>query len=265
MNNRLSKLFSKKNKAVLNIYCTAGYPYLDSTKEVLLALQNAGADMVEIGIPYSDPIADGPVIQQSNMQALQNGMSISTLFQQLQNLRNDINIPIVLMSYLNPILQFGIEKFCQQAEKVEVDGVIIPDLPMHEFKTLYGQYISRHNLTFTFLITPQTADERIKQIDELSTGFIYAVSSSATTGFHKSTVNKVDYFKRLQTMRLTNPVLVGFGISDKKSFDEACEFTSGAIIGSAYIRALQSASNIEQVTKNFINKIVTVNDITKTG
>ncbi len=256
--NRIDKLFTEKNKNILNVYCTAGYPQLNSTVEVMGALQQSGADIIELGIPYSDPIADGPVIQQSNMQALENGMNIHLLFQQLENLRATIQTPLILMGYMNPVLQFGIEKFCEAAALVGVDGIILPDLPMYEFETQYQQYFKKHDLKFIFLITPETSAERIKQIDELSTGFVYAVSSSATTGSSQNTTDakaQEAYFIKLQQMNLNNPVLVGFGIKDKNSFDAACKYTNGAIIGSAYIKALQNATDISHTTKDFINSI----------
>lgn len=262
VNNRIEKLFTEKNKNILNVYCTAGYPQLSSTIEVISALQNNGADIIEIGIPYSDPIADGPVIQQSNMQALENGMTIKMLFDQLHNLRKSPSsggvgeaIPIILMGYMNPVLQFGIEKFCEAAAAAGVDGIILPDLPMYEFETQYQQYFKKHNLKFIFLVTPETGEERIRQIDSLSSGFIYAVSSSSTTGHTKAIEEQDDYFKKLKDMNLTNPVLVGFGIKDKKTFDAACKFTNGAIIGSAYINALKDTADISHTTKDFINSI----------
>lgn len=261
VNNRLDKLFSENKTGVLNMYCTAGYPQLNSTVEVITVLQNSGADIVEIGIPYSDPIADGPVIQQSNMQALANGMSISKLFEQLKDIRKTIELPIILMGYMNPVLQFGFEKFCKNAAEVGVDGIILPDLPMYEFETMYQQYFNMNGLRFIFLITPETSEERIRKIDKLSGGFIYAVSSSATTGNPqkgvdtKTTEHQQAYFKKFRDMKLANPVLVGFGIKDKQSFDAACADTNGAIIGSAYINALKNTTDIAAVTKDFINSI----------
>ncbi len=259
--NKLDKLFSKKKNNILNIYCTAGFPHLNSTMEVITALQENGADIIELGIPYSDPIADGPVIQQSNMQALENGMTINLLFEQLKDARKTISIPIILMGYMNPVLQYGFEKFCAAAAAVGVDGIILPDLPMHEFETEYQQYFKKHGLRFIFLVTPETDPERVLKIDSLSSGFLYAVSSSSTTGNIQGLANEKAhkdqsaYFKKLQDMNLSNPVLVGFGIKDKHSFEAACEFTSGAIIGSAYINALKNAMDISQSTKDFINTI----------
>ena len=254
--NRIDKLFASKKKNVLNMYCTAGYPHADSTMEVLLALQQNGADLAEIGMPYSDPLADGPVIQNSSMIALKNGMSISLLFEQLQGLRPFVELPVILMGYMNPILQFGIEKFCASAEAVGVDGVILPDLPMYEFETIYQQLFEKHQLKFIFLITPETSEERIRKIDGLSSGFLYAVSSSSTTGNNKAISDQSAYFKKVQDMQLNNPVLVGFGIKDKSTFQSACAYTNGAIIGSAYIKALENTNNIALTTKEFLNSII---------
>ena len=237
------------------MYCTAGFPMLNSTVQVIDALQTNGADIIEIGIPYSDPIADGPVIQQSNMQALENGMSMPVLFEQLKSFKKNVHIPIILMGYMNPVLQYGIEKFCADAEAVGVAGIILPDLPMYEFETQYQDLFIKHNLKFIFLVTPETGEERIRQIDKLSTGFIYAVSSSSTTGSDKVIGNQDDYFKKLQDMKLANPILVGFGIKDKATFDAACKYTNGAIIGSAYIDALKDTKDISLTTKEFINTV----------
>jgi tryptophan synthase alpha chain len=261
MNNRLTRLFSEKKTGLLNMYCTAGYPQLNSTIEVITALQNCGADIVEIGIPYSDPIADGPVIQQSNMLALKNGMSIPLLFEQLKSIRDNIELPIILMGYMNPVLQFGFDKFCEAAAGVGVDGIILPDLPIYEFETEYQQYFVKNNLKFIFLVTPETNEERIRKIDSLASGFIYAVSSSSTTGDaqnpadEKAIETQQAYFKKLSDMHLTNPILVGFGIKDKQTFDAACAYTNGAIIGSAYINALKNTTGIASATKDFINRI----------
>ncbi len=254
--NRIDNLFHKKKQRILNIYCTAGYPSLGSTAEVLTALQNNGADLIEIGMPYSDPLADGPVIQQSNMVALDNGMSIPVLFDQLKNMRDSIHVPIILMGYMNPVMQFGIEKFCAAAAAAGVDGIILPDLPMYEFETTYQQLFEQHNLKFIFLVTPETSEERIKKIDGLSTGFIYAVSSSSTTGNNKAIEDQEQYFKKLQSMQLANPLLVGFGIKDKLTFLAACKYSRGAIIGSAYIKALEKNNDVPSVTKEFLNSIL---------
>ena len=254
--NRLDKLFAEKKNNVLNIYCTAGYPHLNATTEVIAALQNNGADIIELGMPYSDPLADGEVIQQSSAVALHNGMTIEILFEQLKDIRTTIHLPIILMGYMNPILQFGIEKFCAAAKAVGVDGVILPDLPMYEFETMYKPLFDKNDLKFIFLVTPETSEARIKKIDSLCSGFLYAVSSSSTTGKNKAIEGQEDYFKKLQQLNLKNPVLVGFGIKDKATFTSACKYTNGAIIGSAYIKALENAADIDQTTKVFLNSIL---------
>ncbi len=254
--NRINKLFSEKQKNILNVYCTAGFPHLDDTIEVLHSLQNHGADMVEIGMPYSDPLADGPVIQQSNMVALQNGITIQKLFEQLKVCRKNFHLPLILMGYLNPVLQFGIEKFCKKAKEVGVDGIILPDLPIYEFENEYKKYFEQNDLQFIFLITPETCEERIRKIDDLSKGFIYAVSSSSTTGNSKEIGQQESYFLKLQSMNLQNPILVGFGIKDRFTFQTACKYCHGAIIGSAYINALQKAEDIQIATQQFLKGIL---------
>jgi len=250
---RISKLFDTRKHRILNVYCTAGYPSLDSTLEVMNALQNAGADLIELGMPYSDPLADGPVIQASSMKALQNGMTISKLFDQLENFRKGVSVPVILMGYLNPLLQYGFEQFCSKASEVGVDGLIIPDIPVYEYENEYKFIIEKYGLDFIFLITPETSEERIRKIDSLSSGFIYAVSSSSITGSDKDFSPVETYLDRLKGMNLKNPILVGFGIKDKQTFDLACKYANGAIIGSAYIKALEGNSSIEQTTKNFID------------
>lgn len=243
---------------MLNIYCTAGYPQLDSTMAVMKSLQQNGADMIELGMPYSDPLADGPVIQESGAVALQNGMTIRTLFEQLKPMRSDagIMVPVILMGYLNPVLQYGFERFCADASACGVDGLILPDLPVREFETEYAPIIRRYGLDFIFLITPETSGERIRKIDTLSTGFIYAVSSSSTTGKDKDFSAVESYLHRLQQMQLENPVLVGFGIKDRDTFQSACKYASGAIIGSAYIHALNESREIEKTTKKFMEMVL---------
>jgi tryptophan synthase alpha chain len=253
---RIEKLFSEKKKDILNVYCTAGYPQLNSTTDVLNALQKHGADMIEIGMPYSDPLADGPVIQQSSSVALHNGMTIQKLFEQLKDIRKEIDAPLILMGYMNPVLQYGFENFCRHAAAVGIDGLILPDLPMYEFESEYGPVIKEYGLNFIFLITPETSEERIRRIDELSTGFIYAVSSSSTTGSDKGIGHQESYFQRLHKMGLKNPVLVGFGIKDKDTFQVACKYSNGAIIGSAYIKALQNADDIDKSTEQFLGSIL---------
>ena len=252
---RIRKLFAEKNKDVLNVYCTAGFPHLEDTLKVLSALEKYGADIAEIGMPYSDPLADGPVIQQSSSIALQNGMTIQKLFDQLKEMRNDIGIPVILMGYMNPVLQYGFERFCEQAAAVGIDGLILPDLPMYEFETEYGTIIKKYGLDFIFLITPETSEDRIRKIDQLSTGFIYAVSSSSTTG-SDNTIDPEEYLQRLQKMQLKNPVLVGFGIKDKDTFRAASKYTNGAIIGTAFIKALQHSNDIDTTTQQFLGGIL---------
>jgi tryptophan synthase alpha chain len=253
---RIQQLFKKTKRPLLNIYCTAGYPRLESTLEVMQALQNNKVDLIELGMPYSDPLADGPVIQESSAIAIGNGMSIYTLFSQLKSMRPNIKLPVILMGYMNPVLQFGFEKFCEKAATVGIDGLIIPDLPMHEFETEYASIIKKYNLNFIFLVTPETTEHRIRQIDKLSTGFLYAVSSSSTTGGNTDITLQETYFERLQSLKLNNPILIGFGIKDKATFQSACKYTNGAIIGTAYIKALTNADNIETATENFLSPIL---------
>lgn len=254
--NRIQDLFKTKSGKVLNIYCTAGYPQPDSTLKVMKALQANGADIIELGMPYSDPLADGPVIQQSGGVALQNGMTIKVLFEQLKKMRDDIAVPVILMGYMNPVLQYGFEKFCADASAAGVDGLILPDLPIREFETEYGPPMRKHGLDFIFLVTPETSEERIRKIDALSTGFIYAVSSSSTTGKDKNFSEVELYLQKLRDMQLKNPVLVGFGIKDKATFQSACKYASGAIIGSAYIKALDDDPDVESTTKRFLESIL---------
>jgi tryptophan synthase alpha chain len=252
---RIQESFSKKKASVLNVYFTAGYPQLNSTIEVMKALQNNGADIIELGMPYSDPLADGPVIQQSSSVALVNGMTIKKLFEQLKDFRNEISVPVVLMGYMNPVLQYGFEKFCTDAASVGIDGLILPDLPEYEFETEYGPVIKKNNLDFIFLVTPETSEERIKKLDSLSSGFLYAVSSSSTTGSDKNMTDVKSYLQKLQGLKLNNPVLVGFGIKDKSTFDTACANANGAIIGSAYINALAQPGNLADITRKFLDGI----------
>ena len=254
--NRIDQLFRQKKQRVLNIYCTAGFPEADSTLPVMQALQDAGADIIELGMPYSDPLADGPVIQASGSKSIANGMTISKLFSDLEGFRDTIELPVILMGYMNPILQYGFENFCKKAAEVGVDGLILPDLPMYEYEMEYAKIINNNGLKFVFLVTPETSEERIRKLDRLSTGFLYAVSSSSTTGNEKSISLQANYFKQLQDFKLNNPVLIGFGIKDKETFNAACEFANGAIIGTAYIRALENADNIQKATKEFINGII---------
>lgn len=260
---KLKEIFEKKNGKVLNVYCTAGYPQLHSTNIIINTLAENGADIIELGMPYSDPLADGEVIQSSSSIALANGMTIEMLFQQLKDFK--LQSPsfggvgeagIVLMGYMNPVLQFGFEKFCKTAAEVGVDGLIIPDLPEYEFETEYGAIIKKYGLDFIFLVTPETSEERVRKLDSLSTGFLYAVSSSSTTG-SKTDFDAVEkYLQRLQSYQLTNPILVGFGVKDKESFNRVSQYTNGAIIGSAFIKALANSTNEVATTKEFLQSIL---------
>jgi tryptophan synthase alpha chain len=259
---RIQNLFLKRSNNILNVYCTAGYPHLDSTLKVIKALRENGADMIELGMPYSDPLADGPVIQASGSTAIANGMTIKVLFEQLKNMRDPNStlgigdIPVILMGYMNPVLQYGFEKFCADAATSGVDGLILPDLPEYEYETQYGLTIKRHGLDFIFLVTPETSEQRIRKLDALSTGFLYAVSSSSTTGKDKNMNDVKLYLDRLKKMQLKNPVLVGFGIKDRETFQLACAHATGAIIGTAYIKALENADDVKEKTKTFLKNIL---------
>jgi tryptophan synthase alpha chain len=224
--------------------------------KVMTSLQKNGADIIELGMPYSDPLADGEVIQVSSIKALANGMNIAVLFDQIKGMRKSISIPVILMGYMNPILQYGFENFCKKAKEVGVDGLILPDLPLFEFEQSYGKIITENNLDFIFLVTPETPVDRIKKLDSLSNGFLYAVSSSATTGKDKDFNLVAQYLQKLQAMQLKNPILVGFGIKDKATFDAATLHTQGAIIGSAYIQQLTKGGDIETTTSQFLNSVL---------
>jgi tryptophan synthase alpha chain len=256
MKNRITALFERKDKNILSIYFTAGYPGLNDTKTIIAELEKSGADLIEIGMPFSDPVADGPVIQHSSEIALQNGMSINLLFEQLKEIRKSISIPLILMGYLNPVMQYGIENFCQKCNDIGIDGTIIPDLPLEIYETEYKKVFEKNSLSNIFLITPQTSDERIRKIDALSSGFIYMVSSSSTTGV-KGAVNEeqIAYFEKICNMNLRSKRLIGFGISDKASFEKACGYANGAIIGSAFVKALAGEGEIEVKVRTFIQKI----------
>jgi len=254
--NRISTLFKSTQEPILNIYATAGYPNFGDTMLVLNALQEGGVDIIEIGMPYSDPVADGETIQQSNQVALDNGMTVAHLFEQLKDMRSSISVPVLLMGYINPVLQFGVERFCQKCQEVGVDGLILPDLPLAEYQLSYQSIFEKYNLLNIFLITPQTSDERIKQIDAVSEGFIYMVSSASTTGAKSGiSTDQETYFKRIDGMNLKNPRLVGFGISDRESFLKASNGASGAIIGSAFVKLLGNAKNLHEEIVEFVKRI----------
>lgn len=254
--NRIDQLFRNKRQNILSIYFTAGYPELNDTLPTLQALQKSGVDLVEIGIPFSDPMADGPVIQESSSIALKNGMSIEVLFEQLKNVRSEITIPLIFMGYLNPIMQYGIEKFCQKCVETGIDGLIIPDLPYDIPDTRLADATKSHNLRLIRLITPETSPERIRMIDAHTSGFLYLVSTAATTGtrreFPKETT---DYFQQVAQMSLTNPLLVGFGISNRETYQAACQYTSGGIIGSHFIRLLASEKHPSRAIKQLLADI----------
>jgi tryptophan synthase alpha chain len=255
MQNRIDQLFAKKPNGVLNIYCTAGFPELNSTLPIMKSLQDAGADIIELGMPFSDPLADGPVIQDSSTLALKNGMSIPVLFQQLEGFRKEVQVPVILMGYLNPVMAYGIEAFCIKCAELGIDGVILPDLPMAEYEEDYKELFEKHNLHFIFLVTPETSEARIRKIDGLSRGFVYAVSSSSTTGKDKEMGDQKAYFERLKSLQLKNPVLIGFGIKDRQTFNAAAANANGAIIGTAFIKAIADSKDINKTVKDFIGSI----------
>ena len=248
----------QENKKLLSIYFTAGFPKLNDTVTIIQELEKNGVDMIEIGLPFSDPLADGPTIQESSTIAIENGMTTSLLFEQLKDIRESVQIPLIIMGYFNPMMQFGMEKFCQKCAEIGIDGLIIPDLPLHVYETEYKALFEKYNLKNIFLITPQTSNERIQQIDIISDSFIYMVSSAAVTGSQSGFGSEqMDYFKRIADLNLKNQQIVGFGIKDKTTFNQATEFQKGAIIGSAFISFLKNKpiSNI----KEFINKIKMLN------
>ncbi len=243
----MNTIEKKEGKPLLSIYFTADYPTLDSTISIAKKLEEAGADFLEIGFPYSDPVADGPVIQHSSEVALENGMTVKILFEQLRELRSHVSIPVFLMGYVNPVLQFGIERFCEECKNVGINGVIIPDLPMYEYEELYKETFEKNGIANIFIVTPQTSEERILKIDSLSNSFIYLLSSNATTGKTLDVGdNTTAYFKRIRDLQLKNPLIVGFGISDKSTFEKASSFTAGAIIGSAFVKRLKEQDFLNQ-------------------
>ena len=253
---RLQKIFDHKTTGVLNVYFTAGYPTIDSTVNLMKTLQDEGVDIIELGMPYSDPLADGPVIQESSSIALKNGMSIALLFSQLKDFRKNIQTPVILMGYMNPVLQYGFEKFCKEAAAIGIDGLILPDLPPFEFESKYGKIIKDCGLDFIFLVTPETSVERVKLLDSLSSGFLYAVTSSSTTGNEKNMNDVVEYVDRLKSYQLKNPIMVGFGIKDKATFDMLNGHANGGIIGSAFIKALNYKNDYSSSASSFIRSIL---------
>ena len=257
MTNKLDQLFKKKDSKVLSIYFTAGYPELEDTKKILKAISDAGADFVEVGMPYSDPLADGPTIQASSEKALSNGISIKKIFEQLEDLRSYTEIPIVMMGYINPVIQYGVEEFCAKCKEIGVNGLILPDLPMQLYLDEYKAIFEKYELHNIFLITPQSSDERIKWIDENSGGFIYMVSSYSITGGKLGfSDQQIEYFNRVNSLGLKNPRIVGFGIHDKTSFENTCEYATGAIIGSAFIKAITDVEDTEKAAGEFVRSII---------
>jgi tryptophan synthase alpha chain len=246
--NRLNHLFATKKDNLLSIYYTAGYPAINTTIDIAEALEKAGADFLEIGFPYSDPVADGPTIQNSSQQALDNGMTLNVLFEQLKDLRKRVTIPILLMGYVNPIVQYGVERFCKAAAEVGVDGVIVPDLPMYEYENMYSGFFKDNNLSNIFLVTPQTAESRIRKIDELSNSFIYLLSSSNITGGSLNVSDSIEgYYNRVKAMQLNNPTIIGFGISNNETYTKACQYANGAIVGSAFVKLLGEDGYMEKI------------------
>ncbi|MFC2114873.1 tryptophan synthase subunit alpha [Bacteroidota bacterium] len=251
--NRIDTLFTNKPTGVLSVYMTAGYPLLDDTVKVIHELAACGVDLVEIGMPFSDPLADGPVLQKCNQRALDNGMSLEILFEQISDIREKVDIPLILMGYLNPVLNYGLEKFCKKASDVGMDGVILPDLPLEEYEVRYRGIFEKYGLYMIFLITPQTSDERILQITNLSKGFLYMVSAASTTGIKQGIqAEQLDYYRRISDMDLPLPRLIGFGISSGESFRQACQHANGAIIGSAFMKYLSDEGNLPEKISVFI-------------
>lgn len=256
--NRIQQLFSEKKDTILSIYMTAGYPNLHDTATVIQELQKAGVDMIEIGLPYSDPLADGKTIQDSSTVALQNGITIEGVFNQLRSIRKTVSIPLLCMGYINPIYQFGFENFCKSCKEIGVDGVIIPDLPLWEYEEKYKTLFESYGISVIFLIAPQTPQERVLQIDKVSNGFIYMVSSAATTGSKMDIDNEqIAYFARISNMNLKTPRLIGFGISNNATYKKASEYADGVIIGSAFIQAIQKSDNLPDTIQSFITSIRT--------
>ena len=249
--NRIKQLFDQKKKDILSIYFTAGYPQLNDTCEIISQLEDNGIDLIEIGIPFSDPMADGPTIQASGTIALRNGMTLRILFHQLADIRKKVSIPLIMMGYLNPIMQYGFENFCKKCNEVGIDGAIIPDLPFDDYLKEYKPIAEKYDIKIVMLITPETSDERIRLIDDHTDGFIYMVSSASTTGAQSNFDDgKQAYFKKINSMGLKNPRLIGFGISNKATLDAAQANANGAIIGSKFITLLKDSKNIKEAVKN---------------
>jgi len=254
--NRINKLFKNRKKKILSVYFTAGYPEVNDTISIIKELDRSGVDMIEIGMPFSDPVADGPVIQRSSEIALKNGMNINFLFNQLGKVREITDIPLILMGYINPVFRYGMENFLKRCNETGIDGTIIPDLPPDVYIELYEPLYVRHDIINVFLVSPQSSVERIKYLDQISRGFIYVVSTAKTTGVINSfDQSHMDYFRKLDNLKLKSPRLVGFGISERTSYNQACEYSDGAIIGSAFIKALDEKGPIEGKISSFISTL----------
>lgn len=255
--NRIQELFERKKDNILSVFFTAGYPSLNDTVVIAQGLQQAGADLIEIGIPFSDPIADGPVIQASSKEAINNGMTVKLLLEQVKEIRHTVQLPIILMGYLNPVMQYGMEKFFQDAAAAGVDGLILPDMPFDEYQSAYQGAMVRAGLRNIFLISPTTSEERIRKIDQATDAFIYAVSSSSTTGTKQDfEADQLTYFERLKNFGLKNPFLIGFGISNRKTFATACAYGAGAIVGSAFIKHLGLSKDLSASIKKFVSDLL---------
>lgn len=251
--NRINQLFDTQKSKILSIYFCAGHPTLDSTRSVIKALEKNGIDMIEIGIPFSDPMADGPVIQEAATCALRNGMSLKRLFDQLEGIRLEVTIPLILMGYLNPIMQFGFENFCRRCRECGIDGVIIPDLPFKDYMNDFKATAEAYDIKMIMLITPETSEERIRLIDDHTDGFIYMVSSAAITGAQKDfNEQKLAYFRRIEAMQLHTPRMIGFGISNRQTFESACAHASGAIIGSRFVSLLDEERDPERAIQRLL-------------
>lgn len=254
--NAIEQVFKKKNHRVLNLYFTAGYPELNSTEEIITLLDQSDADLIEVGFPYSDPLADGPTIQESGATALRNGITIQTIFNQLSTIKSRIKTPLIAMGYYNQFLQFGEEKFLQECVKAGVSGIILPDLPLAIYQKEYQHLFEQYNIANIFLITPQTTDERIQQLAHASRGFLYVVSSAATTGKSNTISDEQKaYFERIKNLKLSIPYLIGFGIHDANTFTTACQYANGAIIGSAFIKNIDK-NNLQKSISEYIESIV---------
>ncbi len=255
-NHRIDRLFARRQGNILSLYFTAGYPRRDSTEEVLRALIRHGADMIEVGVPFSDPVADGPVIQESSRRALDQGITLRIILEQVGRVGPASPVPLLLMSYLNPVLRYGMEDLCRDAAAAGIDGMIIPDLPAEEYLEHYRPLFRQHGLKNIFLVTPQTPPDRIRYLDKEGEGFLYVVSSRATTGARDSfSAEQTAYFRRLKEMGLQHPLLAGFGISNATTFAQACRWLDGAIVGSAYVKALAAAGNIDEITRRFLRSL----------